>query len=120
MASIWKHPRSPFWTACFRDATGKQRRVSTKTTDRNLAHRIAREFETATRQKRTLHQLEKVLRTFHEELCGETSAARSLRSFCEEWLAEKRPSVSASTFKFYHAVTDKLYAFFGTRADQPI
>jgi integrase len=120
MASLWKQPKSPYWTACFRDANGKQRRVSTKTTDRRLALRIAREFELATHKKRTLHQLEKVLRAFHEELSGESSHAKSLRAFCTEWLAEKQPSVSVSTIKFYQTTIDKLYAFFGARADQPI
>jgi integrase len=120
MSSIWKNPKSPFWTACWRDAEGQQRRRSTKTTDRRLARRIAQEFESATRQKRTLHQLEKVLRAFHEELCGESSRTQTLRIFSAEWLAEKQPSVSASTFKFYQAAVEKVCTFFGQRADQPI
>jgi len=120
MASIWRHPRSPFWTACWRDAEGQQRRRSTKTADRRLARRIAQEFESATRQKRTLHQLEKVLRAFHEELCGESSQTRTLRVFCSQWLTEKEPSVSVSTFKFYQTAIEKLYAFFGAKTDQPI
>jgi integrase len=120
MASIWKQSRSPYWTACWRDAGGQQRRRSTKTTDRRLAQRIAQEFETATRKKRTLHQLEKVLRTYHEELCGESTQSRSLRTFCLSWLSEKEPSVSAATIKFYRAVVDKLCTFLGPKADQPI
>jgi integrase len=120
MASIWKHPHSKYWTACFRDADGRQRRVSTKTTDRRIARRIADEYEKATRGKRTLHQLEKVLRSYHEELSGEAGESRSLRGFCAEWLAEKEPSVSHSTILFYRAVAAKLCAFFGHRADEPI
>jgi integrase len=120
MASIWKHPKSPYWTACFRDAQGQQRRRSTKTSDRRLARAIAREFESATRQKRTLHQLEKVLRAFHEELCGESAQSRSLRAFLSEWLTEKEPSISEATRKFYRATVAKLYAYFGARADEPI
>jgi integrase len=120
MASLWKQSRSPYWTACWRDAEGRQRRRSTKTTDRRLAQRIAQEFESATRSRRTLHQLEKTLRIFHEELNGEASQARTLRAFCQEWLAEKRPSISDSTFKFYSAVVGKLCVFFGAKADQPI
>jgi integrase len=120
IASIWRHPKSPFFTACWRDADGKQRRISTKTSDKKLAKRIAHEFEAATRKKRTLAQLEKVLRSFHEELNGETSQARSLRSFCEEWLAEKHTCIAPATFKFYSTSINKLYTYFGERADQPI
>jgi hypothetical protein len=30
MASLWKHPQSKFWVACFTDTTGRQRKQSTK------------------------------------------------------------------------------------------
>src|SRR6516162_2534905 len=120
MASIWKHPNSRYWTACFRDASGRPRRVTTKTTDRMMALRMANEFEKASRAKRTLSQLEKVLRTFHEELGGEGFEKRSLRAFCQEWLEEKLPSVSDATKKFYRKTVEKLLEHFGERADQPI
>jgi integrase len=120
MASIWKHPASQYWTACFRDSDGKQRRVSTKTTDKRLAKRIAHEYEKATRVKRSLRQLEKVLRQFHEEFDGESAQQRSLRVFCEEWLAEKEPSISPSTQKFYKCSVTKMLSYFGERADRPI
>jgi hypothetical protein len=42
MASIWRHPRSQYWTACFRDATGRQRRISTKETDQFKAELICK------------------------------------------------------------------------------
>jgi integrase len=120
MASVWKHPQSRYWTACFYDVSGRPRRVSTKTTDRRLAQRLANEFEKASRTKRTLTQLEKVLRTFHEELGGEGFEKRSLRVFCAEWLEEKEPSVSDSTKKFYRKTVEKLLEYFGERAEQPI
>jgi integrase len=120
MASIWKHPHSPYWTACFRDSLGKQRRISTKTTDKKTARRIAQEFEATTRKRRTIGQLEKVLRTLHEEFCGESVGQHSLRSFCTAWIEEKTPSVSVSSAKFYRTTVKKLCAHFGPRADQPI
>jgi integrase len=120
MASIWKHPASQYWTACFRDSDGKQRRVSTKTTDRKLAKRLANEFESALRSRRTLHQLEKVLRQFHEELNGESIQRRSLRAFCAEWLEEREPSISESTRKFYRCSVTKMLSYFGELAERPI
>ena len=120
MASIWKHPRSRYWTACFYDVSGRSRRVSTKTTNRRLAQRLANEFEKAARTKRTLSQLEKVLRTFHEELGGEGFEKRSLRAFCQEWLEEREPSVSEATRKFYRKTVKKLLEYFAERSEQPI
>jgi integrase len=67
-----------------------------------------------------LHQLEKTLRAFHEELSGEPSEQRSLRAFTEEWLREKEASISTGTLKFYKGVTSKLIRYFGSRAEQAI
>jgi hypothetical protein len=71
MASIWKQSGSRYWTACFRDQFGRQRRVSTKETDRKKAKRIADEFEKAVRTRRTLRQTQTVLARLHEEIAGE-------------------------------------------------
>jgi integrase len=81
---------------------------------------MADEFERASRNKRTLAQLEKILRGYHEELGGEGSRAYSLQTFCQEWLAEKEPSVSPATKKFYRATLAKLCTYFGERALRPI
>jgi integrase len=120
VASVCKHPQSKYWVAVFYDSTGRQRRRSTRTTDRRLAERLAAEFEKASRTKRTLAQLEKVLRSFHEELGGQGFEKRSLSAFCQEWLEEKEPSVSDSTKKFYRKTVQKLLEYFGDRAEQPI
>ena len=37
VASVWKHPDSQYWTACFRDQNGRQRRILTKETDNKKA-----------------------------------------------------------------------------------
>ena len=45
MASIRTKPNSKYWYACFDQADGKRTQVSTKTTDRKKALRIAQEYE---------------------------------------------------------------------------
>jgi hypothetical protein len=47
VASLWKHPKSQYWTASFRDQNGRQRRISTKETNNKKALKIAEEFERA-------------------------------------------------------------------------
>ena len=54
VASVWKHPKSQYWTACFRDQNGRRRRISTEETNNKKALKIAEEFERAARTKRTL------------------------------------------------------------------
>jgi integrase len=120
MAGIWKHPRSRYWTACFRDQHGRQRRVSTKETDRKRAKRIAEEFEKAARTKRTLRQAQTVLDRLHEELSGEKISRKSLRDFSRDWLAVKGPETTSRTIVFYRATVERLIGFLGAKADSPL
>jgi len=118
MASIWLPPRSRYWVACWRDSNGRQRRASTQTTDRRLARKAAEEFEKASRGKRTLAQIQKVLLALSQELGGEPE--RTLRVFCSDFLAEKKPSVSVASMLFYRTVISKLLGYLGQRADRPV
>jgi integrase len=47
MASLRKHPKSPFWFACFSLPNGVRTTRSTKPTDRKEAQRIANKYEDA-------------------------------------------------------------------------
>jgi integrase len=120
MASVWKHPLSRYWTACFRDLAGKQRRITTKETDRKRAQRLAEEFESAVRTKRTLRQAQLVLDRLHEEVSGLAVQRKSARAYCDEWLATKEPETAPRTQVFYHTSIAKFIAFLGERADVPM
>ena len=120
MASVWKHPSSKYWTACFRDATGKQRRITTKETNWRLAQKMADEFEKETRQKRSLRQFQRVLDRLHEEFSGQKVLRVSLRSYGAEWLEAKELSVTPSTLNFYPNLLAKLFEYLGPKADQPL
>lgn len=60
MASLWKHPKSQFWYACYTDHTGKQRKRSTKLTDRSDALNLAVKWEKAYRRVRSETQARRV------------------------------------------------------------
>jgi hypothetical protein len=94
MASIWKHPKSRYWTACFRDVNGHQRRASTRETNRKRAQRIADEYEKASRSKRTLKQVQTVLDRLHEELSGAGIVRTTVRSRVATWLETKKPETA--------------------------
>jgi integrase len=120
MASVWRHPLSKYWTACFRDLAGKQRRITTKETDRKRAQRLAEEYESAVRTKRTLRQAQLVLDRLHEEISGQAVQRKTLRAYCAEWLATKEPETAPRTQVFYRTSTAKFITFLGERADVPI
>jgi integrase len=117
MASVWKHPLSQYWTACFRDLGGRQRRISTKTTDRKTAQRLADEYEAAVRTKRTLRQAQVVLDRLHEEFSGVAVPRKTVRAYCQEWLATKEPEIAPRTAAFYRSSSAKFLDFLGNRAD---
>src|SRR6516162_1388619 len=120
MASVWKHPESRYWIACFRDQHGRQRRVSTKETDRKKALRIAEDYEKAVRTKRTMRQTLAVLARLHEEVSGEPVAQKSLRAYAAEWLAAKTPEIGARVHSSYSGGLTQLFNYLGPRADTPI
>ena len=120
MASIWRHPRSRYFSACFRDHTGRQRRITTKETDRRKALKIAEAFEKASREQRTLAHARRIIERLYEEISSNSVPNDTLRSFVGGWLNTKLPEVSERTFAFYSATSAKLIEFLGPRAEVPL
>jgi hypothetical protein len=90
MASVTKHPKSRFWTACFSGRDGRQMKRSAKTTDRNAALEIALELERVERQAKagalTTNQLRKVLNDVSEKVNGDTLATPPVEEYLADWL----------------------------------
>lgn len=120
MASLWKRSNSPYFVACFTTVEGRQLKRSTKTSDRRLALKLAHEFETAARQKRTARQVRKVIESLHRDLTGEDLPSKTVEEYIADWLARKKPSTSHSTFLAYSGATKKLLAVLGGKAGQEL
>jgi hypothetical protein len=97
VASVWKHPKSQYWTACFRDQNGRQRRISTKETNNKKALKIAEEFERAAKTKRTLKQVQNVLDRLHEEVSGQRVVRTTFGEYLSDWLMAKKAETAVST-----------------------
>jgi len=117
MASVWKRSNSQYFTVCFRDQTGRQRRITTKETDRKKAQRLADEYEKPSRIKRSLRQAQAVLDRLHEELSGERVVRTSLREFLDDWFDGKKAETAPSTMTFYRSSLAKFLQFLGQRSD---
>jgi integrase len=120
MASIWRNPKSKYFTACFRDGSGKQRRITTKEINRRRALKIAEAFEKAAREQRTLTHTRRIIEQLHEEISQQKIERPSLRSFAQSWLDAKKPEVAPRTLVFYAAAIGKLIEFLEERADAPL
>ncbi len=117
---LWRHPESQYWTACFRDQNGRQRRISTKETNNKKALKIAEEFEQAAMTKRTVKQVQLALDRLHEEVSGERLIRATFHRYLNDWLAAKRAETALSTMTFYQGSLNKFLQFLGRRADEPM
>lgn len=120
MSSVWKHPKSQFWTACFTDENGRQLKRSTKLTDRAKAMSMAQKFEAAYKMKLTEAQARKVVSDIYEQIHGEQLYHSTTRKFFADWMANKKSETSPGTHKRYQNAVDKMLVFLGERSDRDI
>jgi integrase len=120
VASLTKRATSRFWVACFTDRHGRRLKRSTATVDRKSAQKIADEYETAARRKRTALQVRRVITQLHHEITGDEVCQTSLRSFLDTWLERKAPEIAPSTECFYRNAASKFITFMGPMADADV
>lgn len=117
MASIWKHPKSKFWTACYTDRAGRQRKQSTKTTVRREAMRIAHDLEDAHRRNLTSHQVRHLYSETSRVLSGEAFQSAGVQDFMEAWLKRREHELAKSSVAAYRQAIDRFTAHLGERAN---
>ncbi len=120
MASIRKHPKSPYWIACFRDAEGKRTNRSTKHTDARKAKGVALEFEKAARKGRlgemTQAAATKVLNDIVEICTGETFKVASIAEHFAQYLKSRETlGMAATTIKRYEPILNGFLKHIGPR-----
>lgn len=139
MASLWKHPASPFWAACFtvHASSGAQRwKRSLKTADRKLARRIAEFLEEVGRGAVAEEEIssfsEKVsdakargaaagiLADAFRAVTGRDMGAGTLRAFVDSWLDGMRGEIAPQSFLRYNQIGKEFVAFIGAAADRDI
>ena len=132
MASLWRHPKSSFWTACFTDIHGCRRKRSTgvevvpklpgvtPAVLRKRAQAIADEFEAASRTQRSAAKVRAVLLELHNMVSGETVAQMTLAKAVEVWLARRESETAPATMAFYTPFTTRLTGVMGDRSTKDI
>ena len=120
MASIWKHPKSRFWTACYTDRDGRQRKQSTKTTDRRQALRVAQDLEDAHRLNLTAHQVRHLYSETARTLAGEAFQSAGVQDFMEAWLKRRESELAKSSRAAYQLSITKFVTHLGERGNTPL
>ena len=111
------HERYHFWFACFRHANGRQRRKSTRTSDRKKAIKIAEQYEQVGQRKMPARAVRETLAELYREIYNESVPSATVRGFIENWLKMKQAEISPATLAFYRKSTNKLLEFLGSAAD---
>lgn len=124
MAYVWKHPKSPFWMAVYRNEENRWVKKTTKKTAKSMALALALEWERAAQLGRDRVLTEalsrEVIGGILERTAGETLRKSTLREFCTEWLKGKSNSRQDGTHTRYTATIDRFRDFLGEKADRPI
>jgi integrase len=125
MASITKDthqpPKSPFWIACFTGSDGRRLKKSTKTTDKELAKKLAAEWEQAGKLARagrlTESHCRKVIAEMYERTIGEPLHFRTAREYLTEWVDSKKNETEERAYLKYHQIVYDFLAHVGVKAD---
>lgn len=136
MASIWRHPKSPFWMGCFTDYKGmalRQLKRTTATGDKKLATRIADQYEQAAAGKVEIEDTRRflegiadratrrtvgiVLDDLLRSVNGRGLESASLKAVSERWLVDSKTVVRASTFLKYQNVVRDFVSYADGRAE---
>lgn len=124
MASLTKHPKSKYWTACYTDRDGRQRKRSTKATDRNEALRIALELEAVEQKARkpglTTSQLQKVLNEVSEKVLGESVEVPTVDDYLKDWLKSVGVRIAKPTLTRYEGTVEQFIQHLGAKARHPV
>jgi integrase len=123
VARVWKHPKSKFWFARFRDAENKRVNRSTGQTSRSKALILAEQWERAGRAARagklTRAKAKSVLDEILEQTGQEPIPSATIEEVFKDWLKEVESEKSESTSNRYRVVSGKFLEHLGPRASAP-
>jgi len=123
MASVWRHPKSPYWSACFRGPDDKKLKRSTKQADKRIALKIAqdweREADKASHRSILQSQLESVVVDIYQRATGEEFSIYTVKSWFEQFLKEKAQKAQKSSQRFW-PVSKQFLESLGAKQDLPI
>lgn len=124
MATVFKRSGSPFYFACFPDRFGRQKRRSTKTSDRALALKLALEWEGVERMAKagqaTTAQFQKVVNQVAEKVIGESLPCPTVKDYFAEWLETVKRRATPSTVERYGHAVKRFMESLGAAADQQL
>jgi|ERR1035437_1575332 integrase len=121
MASLRKHPRSPFWFACFTLADGRRTQRSTGTSDKRKALAIALKYDDAARESAAGRFTESRARKVISDIYALTNTERlpgsKTRAFFQAWLKRKEIESDPHTHQRYSGIVKHFYQYLGPKQE---
>jgi hypothetical protein len=116
--------RSPFWYACYTDATGRRLKKSTGQTNKAKAVEVCRTLEPAelVARERALSEIKTrdVLNEVLQRVTGKELPMFTVRQWFGHFVRQKKKSPSGKTAARHEQMMRVFIAFIGTRADLSI
>src|SRR5271157_2252021 len=120
MASVIKKTTSKFWFAAFRDAGGRQRRISTGTTDKERAKQIAKQYEMTAQKRGSAQKVREAFSNLFKEFYGEEVPSITVRKFIDRWLKDRKRETALGTMAVYENSVSRFLSFVGPDADREL
>ena len=122
MASVHKHPRTPYYQAAFRDSEGVLISKSTKAKDRSRAMSIALEYERLAKTPSSLTeaQVRRSISNLMERIGHDPIRSPSAKTFLNDWLNAKKLHLSESSATRYASTISQFLDSLGRKSAQPI
>ncbi len=120
MASLWKHPESKYWTACYTDKDGRQRKQSTKIAatekNRRAAMLVADELEKAHKRRMTTSQIVRMCGGLVKELTDQEVSSVTTGDFLDGYVKRRSREVSKATLAAYKGAATRFKTWLGESA----
>lgn len=124
MASLRNFPDTPYFFACFYDASGRRVQRSTKQSNRKKAQAVADAWERAAKlgsEKRLSEaQARRVLSEIYEVVNNEPLPSATTKDFLAGWTEKRKTDTSPRTQQAYAQVARDFLASLGERAERDI
>lgn len=124
MASLRRHPRSPYWHAIIYLPDGRKTNRSTGTTNKKDALRIALQFEEAANmaKKGTLveRRARKTIADIYAIANDSSLETSSIKTYLQSWLKRKQIENAEATAERYSAIVNHFIAYLGPKAEKDI
>ena len=124
MASLRRHPKSPFWIACFSLPDGRRTTRTTRKKDKREAMQVAIDYEKASiaaKQKRLSdNYARRVIEDLYSIGNDELLVTISFSEYAHQWISRKQEEVSLKSFAKYKSVLDDAVGFLGAKSESDI